>query len=647
MSEVMDFGAGQSLSYVYESWEDVEKHLGDIKPLDVRSIRRIVGGSFDDFWWWRGRYRVVMGSRSSKKSMTTAFWYLLKMMEMPLANVLVVRRVADSNRNSTFARFIKCIHMLGVQDLWSWSTAPLEIRYKPTGQKIIFSGLDDPYKLSSVDATYGVLCWCWFEEAYQIPSEDLFDKVDQSIRGIMPPGYFPQITLTFNPWNQNHWLKKRFFDNPDAETLAKRVTYLDNEFCSEADLRFFERMKERDPRMYQVAGLGNWGVSEGLIYNDWEVEEFDIEEIKKRPSVRLIWGLDFGFSNDPCALIASAVDTQTRTIYVYDEWLALRQSNRMIAEYIKDKGWDRERIVCDSASPQAIYELSYEHGINAVGAVKKGGSVNFGIQLVQQYRQVIHPRCENYITEIGVYCYAQDKMGNTLDTPIDDYNHCLVAGTKVLTMRGDVPIEDVRVGEEVLTHRGWRRVTASGITRPTPQRIWRMTLSDGTVLEGTEDHPIQTNGGMVRMKRCKGLYVAKWGAVTPTEISICSVLVHVASRDVLMNIRRGMKSREGFYASTARGINWGYGLVKVESVECTDRYEYVYDLTVDDAHDFFANGILVGNCMDAQRYALSDMISYDGGGFYGEVKGNEDLSDPSKQEEVEERMKGTRYVYST
>lgn len=413
--------------YLTETWDDLEARLKDIKPSAVRSIYELVGKGYEEFWYWRGRYRCVMGSRASKKSHTTALWYILHMMAMPKANLLVVRMVADTNRDSTYALLVKVIHTLGVQDLWQWSKAPLEIVYKPTGQKIIFRGLDDPYKLSSIDVPMGVLCWAWFEEAYQIPSEELFDKVDQSIRGRMPKGYNPQITLTFNPWNQNHWLKKRFFDNPDSETLAMRTNYTINEFLSDFDRRFFDNMRVQNPRMYQVAGLGNWGVSEGLIYTDWGVRDFDLAEIKQRQSVILGWGLDFGYSNDPTALIAFAIDTEKRTIYVYEEWYKLRQTNRMIAEHIRERGWQDETIVCDSASPQNIAELSIELGINAVGAPKGRDSVENGIQMLQQFHIVIDPKCPDFILEIQSYCYDQDRMGNTLNKPIDDFNHGLDA----------------------------------------------------------------------------------------------------------------------------------------------------------------------------------------------------------------------------
>ena len=160
---------------------------------------------------------------------------------------------------------------------------PLEITYKPTGQKIYFRGLDDPLKVTSITVNVGSLCWLWIEEAYEINKEYDFDMLDESIRGKVEDGLFKQITLTFNPWNEKHWLKKRFFDKKDDDILAMTTNYLCNEFLDKADLRVFEDMKTRNPRRYAVAGLGGWGIVEGLIFENWKEEAFDFvrAEVKK------------------------------------------------------------------------------------------------------------------------------------------------------------------------------------------------------------------------------------------------------------------------------------------------------------------------------------------------------------------------------
>ena len=393
-----------------------------VPEFEMKDIYALTGKGYEDFWWFAGRYCVLKGSRNSKKSFTTAYWIIYNMMEHPKANTLVVRKVEKTNRDSTYALLCKVIYLMGVDHLWKMTKSPLELEYK-AGNKIIFRGLDDPYKLSSVTVTRGVLCWMWVEEAYQIDKEEDFDRIDESIRGIMPDGLEPRIMLTFNPWHKEHWLKKRFFDKPDPDVLAKTTNYLCNEFISEADRRFFERMKENNPRMYQVAGLGDWGASEGLIFENWEVVEFDVGALKKKESVVALFGLDFGYATDPTALICCLLDHETRSIYVYDEWYAKGMTNMDIAERLKEYGYAKERIVYDSAEPKSGAELR-KFGISrATPALKGQDSILYGIQKLQQYYIFIHPKCADFTTEIGLYCWDQDTAGKILAKPIDDFNH--------------------------------------------------------------------------------------------------------------------------------------------------------------------------------------------------------------------------------
>ena len=343
-------------------------------------------------------------------------------MKYPLANTLVIRKISATNKNSTYALLLRIIRTLKMEKEWRARTSPLELTCIKTGQKIIFSGLDEPQKLSSITVERGVLCWEWIEEAYQITKEQDFDMVDQSIRGLMPPELHPRIMITFNPWHKEHWLKTRFFDNPDKETLAMTTDYHINEWLTDYDRNYFEDLKERNPRLYQVAGLGDWGVSEGLIYTDWEEKDFEVSEILKRKNVEPLFGLDFGFT-DPTAFIASILDRDTRTVYVYDEWYSRGVSNIDIADMIKAMGYQHERIVCDSAQPQSIYELTTLGISGAIGAIKAPDSVEWGIQKCQQYHIIIHPRCVEFLTEISMYAYDQDRMGKLTNKPCHDFSH--------------------------------------------------------------------------------------------------------------------------------------------------------------------------------------------------------------------------------
>jgi phage terminase large subunit len=387
-----------------------------------------IGKGYKAFWHFKGRYRVVKGSRASKKSKTTALWYIYMIMKLAafglLPNLLVVRKTYRTLKDSCFTELKWAVHRLGVDHLWQFKESPLEAEYLPTGQKIYFRGLDDPLKVTSITVDVGFLCWMWIEEAYEIMSEADFDILDESIRGEVPEGLFKQITLTFNPWNEHHWLKKRFFDNPDDNTLALTTNYMCNEWLDEADIKVFEDMKKRNPRRYAVAGLGGWGIVDGLVYENWREEAFELSDIK---NAQIAFGLDFGYSVDATAFVVAYIDEKEGKIYIYDELYQTKMSNKMIFEEIQRMGYAKERIVADSAEPKSIDELK-GLGLRRIEAAKKGkDSISNGIQFIQNFEIIIHPRCSNFITEISNYTWDKDKFGTKLNVPIDDFNHLMDA----------------------------------------------------------------------------------------------------------------------------------------------------------------------------------------------------------------------------
>ena len=287
------------------------------EPVKKIYLPDVVGKGYATFWNFKGRYRVCKGSRASKKSKTAALWHIYNMMKYPLANTLVVRQVYSTLKDSCYTELKWAINRLGVAHLWKCTQSPLEMTYKPTGQKIYFRGLDDPLKLTSITVEVGYLCFVWCEEAYQIVSEKDFNTLDESIRGALPEdsGLFKAITLTFNPWSSTHWMKKRFFDcEPDEDILAITTNYTCNEWLDASDLRLFETMKRENPDRYKVAGLGEWGI-DGLVffpeftYTDHVIEPFNLPKEWRRYIT-----LDYGMDMLACYWIA--VDT-VGNAYVY------------------------------------------------------------------------------------------------------------------------------------------------------------------------------------------------------------------------------------------------------------------------------------------------------------------------------------------
>lgn len=389
----------------------------------------VVGKGYGTFWNFKGRYRVCKGSRASKKSKTTALNIIYRMMQYPQANTLVIRKVYRTLKDSCFTELQWAINRLEVAAYWEIKESPLEMTYKPTGQKIYFRGLDDPLKITSITVKTGYLCWAWLEEAYEVLNEDDFNMLDESIRGAIPKetGLFKQWTITFNPWNEKHWLKSRFFDKESPDILAMTTNFRCNEWLDEADLRVFEEMRKNNPRRFKVAGEGDWGIVDGLVYENWEEKAFSLDEIRAIPGIKSAFGLDFGYTADPSALFCGLVDTSTRTIWVFDEMYEKGLSNRRIAEKIKAMGYAKERIKADCAEPKSIDEIR-EEGIYNIRECRKGrDSINNGIQYIQDYHIIIHPRCVNFLTEIGLYRWDEDKSGKKLNKPVDEFNHLMDA----------------------------------------------------------------------------------------------------------------------------------------------------------------------------------------------------------------------------
>ena len=386
------------------------------------SLKELVGKGYNDYWNCKKRYRVCKGSRGSKKSKTTALEMIFRLIKYPLSNGLVVRRYKDTLRNSVFSDLNWAIHKFGLDDYFESTVSPMQIIRKSTGQKILFRGLDDGQKVTSISVDKGVLCWVWIEEAFEITNEADFDKLDMSIRGEVPEGYFKQITITFNPWSATSWLKARFFDVTDDDIFTKTTTWECNEWLDTSDRNLFLKMKVNNPRRYKIEGDGDWGIAEGLIYEKVRFESFDIDKIRAISGIKSAFGLDFGFT-DPNAFVCMLIDNTAMKIYVFDEWYKTGVTNKIIAQAIKDKGYGGQRIICDCAEPKSIAELQ-EEDINAEASRKGKDSVNHGIQLIQNYEIVVHDiNCPEFKTEILNYCWAKDKNGKPTDKPDHEFSH--------------------------------------------------------------------------------------------------------------------------------------------------------------------------------------------------------------------------------
>lgn len=286
------------------------------------SMRKVLGKGYNRFFYCRNFYRAVKGSRGSKKSKTAALCYVHDILKYPWANLLVIRRFSNTNKQSTYTDFKWAAQRLKVLHLFKFNESLPEITVKATGQKILFRGLDDELKITSITVDVGVLCWAWFEEAYQIENREKFDTVVESIRGTYEAeDYYKQVTVTFNPWSEHHWLKAAFFDEETKlkDVFSDTTTFRDNEWLDEQDRTRYTDLYRTNPRRARVVCDGDWGIAEGLVFDGcYEVRDFD-PEVKKKQIGLTIHGMDFGFTNDPTTLPSAIYDEKAGELWIYDE----------------------------------------------------------------------------------------------------------------------------------------------------------------------------------------------------------------------------------------------------------------------------------------------------------------------------------------
>lgn len=392
-------------------------------------LDKIVGGGYNQFFNNKNFYRVVKGSRGSKKSKTTAINFIYRIMEYNWANLLVVRRFSNTNKQSTYTDLRWATNRLGVKHLFKFNDSLPEITYKPTGQKILFRGLDDPLKITSITVENGILCWAWFEEAYQIETFDKFSTVVESIRGSIDDSeFFKQITVTFNPWSERHWLKPTFFDEDTKlnNTFSYTTTYRVNEWLDEVDIARYEDLYRTNPRRARIVCDGDWDVAEGLVFENFEVKEFDwVKKLKEKQVVA--HGSDFGFTQDPTTLISTIVDLKNKELWIYDEHYQRGMLTDEIYQMYLDKGLKNAKIIADSAEKRLITEIKRKGISNLKPSIKGQGSIMQGVQFIQGFKIYVHPTCEHTIEELNTYTFDQDKDGNWLNKPIDANNHLMDA----------------------------------------------------------------------------------------------------------------------------------------------------------------------------------------------------------------------------
>ena len=378
------------------------------------------------------RFVINYGGAGSSKSYTQTQHEIIKAIQSR-ETTLIVRKYASTLRHSVIALTKRILSTWDINDLYTENKSEQVITFPHNGSQIIFKGLDDTEKIKSIAGITRI----WAEEANEL-SQDDFNQLNLRLRGRDNL----QMTLTFNPIDENHWIKKTFFDSrqyADQTTIIK-TTYRDNRFIDEIYKQELERYLKIDPNYHRIYALGEWGIiDEARIFQTWEFREFP-DHIQN-----VIWGLDFGFSLDPTAVVRTWISPEGE-IYIDEIMYQTGLTNADIASLLKQYGYRGEVVVCDSAEPKSIQDLK-NMGIRAVGADKGKGSVNAGIDFLRRSTVYISPRSRNIERENLHYRWKKDRNGKFLPIPEDAHNHTHDAIRYSLSLglhkRGKKPLEGI------------------------------------------------------------------------------------------------------------------------------------------------------------------------------------------------------------
>ena len=378
------------------------------------------------------RYRILKGSAGSGKSVNIAQDYIKKLSDPRFegANLLVVRKIEETNRDSTFAELQSAANKLFgeyTDRVWKVNLNPLMMECKTTGNRIIFRGMKDQgqrEKVKSITFKKGKLCWIWIEEATELLYEDI-DILDDRLRGDLAevnPNLYYQITMTFNPISATHWLKSRYFDKEDPDVLTHHSTYKDNRFIDEAYYRRMERRAKEDPDGYKVYGLGEWGELGGLILSNIDIHDFSTDRTMFDAVYR---GQDFGFNHANAILDIGWKDGE---IYICSEIYVFEMDTAEIIQLANQKRLDkRVEMFCDSAEPDRI-KTWQKAGYRAFPVKKEQGSVKAQIDWLKGRKIHIHPSCVNTIKEIQQWKWKKDNQtGLYIDEPVEFMDDAMAA----------------------------------------------------------------------------------------------------------------------------------------------------------------------------------------------------------------------------
>ena len=369
------------------------------------------------------------GGRGSLKSSFVSIVVPLLLVQNPTAHALVLRKVANTIRDSVYAQYIWAIGELGMAEYWDAKVSPMELIFKPTGQKIMFRGADDPMKIKSIKVPFGYIAVTHFEEKDQFAGRAEIRTILQStMRG---GSVFWNFESYNPPISRDNWANKDSLEER-TDRLCHKSTYLEAppEWLGEQFLAEAEHLKATDERSYQHEYLGIPVGTGGNVFDKLELREITDTEIAGFE--RIYQGADWGWFPDPFAFIRLYYDRTRETIFLIDEIYQNKMPNEQSAQIILDRGYNDARIICDNAEPKSVADFRAMR-LPAQAAIKGPGSVEYGMKWLQRRTIVIdRKRTPNAYKEFVGYEYERNKDGDIISGYPDANNHLIDAARYAL-----------------------------------------------------------------------------------------------------------------------------------------------------------------------------------------------------------------------
>lgn len=337
--------------------------------------------------------------------------------------VLWLRKVDRTIKDSIFTDVIDCLSTWKLLPFCKVNQTSFTIKL-PNGGMFLFKGMQDPERIKSIKGLSDVV----MEEASEFNQDD-FTQLTLRLRE--PKHKQRQLFCMFNPVSKLNWTYKQWFD-PAVTVDTSRVaihqsTYKDNHFLDADNIRTIENLKQTNPAYYKIYSLGIFTTLDKLVIPTFDTKRI-IPEDPNLESLPDLFGLDFGYTNDPSVLIHVKIDMKNRYLYVLDEYVKTGMLNNEIAEVIKEMGYSKEVITADAAEKKSIAEIKRD-GVFRIRPAKKGpDSIVQGINFLRQFHWIVDDRCVKTIEELENYTYKKDKnTGEYTNEPVDSYNHCIDA----------------------------------------------------------------------------------------------------------------------------------------------------------------------------------------------------------------------------